>query len=148
MDNYKKAYLCTRFFENLVFLLDGKYELVQSCNGDFSKYLVPIGSSCDITYYGKPADSFRISDHWNWYSNINKCSNLNYIQCLNVDLPWAKPRKDEKATRPIIAYQVALIGSDGKYHSIYGETYNRNKHKWTWKESDPKEVIEYLFGGK
>lgn len=145
MDNYKMSYLCTKFFDELVELLEGRYELIQSCNGDFSRYLVPVGTSDQITYYGKPDKSFRISDHWSWYSNLNKCSNPNYIQCLNTDLPWVQSRRDDKATRPIKAYQVALIGSDGKYHSVYGETYNKNRHKWSWKNADPKEVAKMIL---
>ena len=145
MDCYKMSYLCTKFFDELVSLLDGEYELVQSCNGDFSRYLVPVGTSDQISYYGKPNKSFRISDHWSWYSNLTKCENPNYIQCLNTDLPWVQPRKDDKATRPIRAYQVALIGPDGKYHSVYGETYNKNRHKWSWKNADPKDVAKMVL---
>lgn len=145
METLEKIILCNKFFSALEDLLRGTYETIGSSNMDMSRYLVPTGTSDQITYYSKPDKSFRISDHWSWYSNLKKCSNPKYIQCLNADLPWVKPRIDDKATKPIKAYQVALIGPDGKYHAVYGEVYKKNKHKWEWIEADPKDVAELVL---
>lgn len=145
MDNDTKQYLCTAFFDELIDFLGSKYEVIQSCNMDFSRYLVPVGTSDQISYYGKPDKSFRISDHWSWYSNTKKCADPNYIQCCNMDLPRAKGREDDRATKPIFAYQIAIIGSDGNYHAVYGEVYNKNKHEWVWKKADPKLIAEEIL---
>ena len=64
---------CENFFSELTRILDGKYEVVGSCNQDISRYLIPAGTKEQITYYGKPELSFRISDHWSWDSNVKKC---------------------------------------------------------------------------
>ena len=121
----EKMEKCSKFFTELTEALQGSYEVLESCNKDFSKYLVPIGTSNLVTYYGKPEKSFRIYDHWNWYSNLKKCRNPNYIQCLSMDVPWARKRPEEgKSSTPIKALQVSLIGDDGKYHAIYGECFN------------------------
>ena len=142
MFTFDKQLACKAFFTELSELLNESYEVVGSCNNDSSAYLIPKGTGEQITYYGKPADSFRISDHWNWYSNINKCSNPKYIQCYSVDCPF--PRKREEAgrpTKPRRAFQVAFIGKDGKYHAVYGEVFNRKSKNWEWLERTPQEVL-------
>ena len=134
---------CTEFFNQLSDILNEKYEIVESCNADFSKYLVPKGTADQITYHSKPDKSFRISDHWNWYANTNKCTNPNYIQCLSVDLPWANKRPEEgKASRPIKGVQVSVIGEDGKYHVIFGEKYGRKTRMWSWVSTSPEDVAK------
>ncbi|MBP5594167.1 MAG: hypothetical protein J6Y02_02205 [Pseudobutyrivibrio sp.] len=145
---FDKFLACKNFFAKLSKLLEKTYTTVGSCNQDSSVYLVPAGTESEITYYSKPSRSFRISDHWNWYSNINKCSNPNYIQCLSVDVPY--PRKREipgKATKPRVAFQVAMIGNDGKYHAVYGEVFNRNTKTWSWLENTPERILEIMEEG-
>ncbi len=141
-NNISKWMACCEFFDKLSAVLIKGYEVVGSCNQDNSQYLVPKGTADQITYSGKPAASFRISNHWNWYANINKCPNENYIQCLSVDAPWAKKRMAEgKPSEPIFCSQVAVIGNDGKYHVVYGERFDRKTKKWQWVESTPEEVV-------
>ena len=97
---------------------------------------IPIGTAGQISYYGKPVGSYRVSDHWNWYAPLYKCSRPEYIQCLSVDLPWARRRSEHgKASRPISACQVAVIGKDGKYHHIFGGRFDRATKIWRWDES-------------
>ena len=141
----EKLNACLDFFYELADLLEGKYELVESCNADVSSYLVPTGTAEDISYYGKPKDSFRVSDHWNWYSNVKKCTAPWYIQCLSEDVPRPRPRQEEgKSTKPRFAVQVSMIGKDGKYHAVYGEKFDRYKREWTWLESTPEEVAKLV----
>lgn len=143
----EKKLACNQFFNELASALCDSYEIIASCNADFSRYLVPIGTVSQITYYGKPKKSFRVSDHWNWYANTQKCENPNYIQCLSVDMPWAKKRPSEgKASKPITGIQVSLVGDDGKYHVIFGERYDRKKREWTWVESSLSSVLDILEG--
>lgn len=138
MENNEKMARCSEFFSKLSKELESTYEILESCNQDFSKYLVPVGTSDQVTYSSKPDKSFRISDHWNWYANTKKCENPSYIQCLSVDLPWARKRPEEgKPSKPIIGVQVSMIGADGKYHAVYGDCYNRKTKEWSWIENDP-----------
>ena len=131
---------CEMFFYALAEELEG-YELVKSCNQDCSAYLVPIGTAHEITYSSKPARSFRISDHWNWYANLKKCANERYIQCWSVDLPYPKKRDDSgRATRPVQAIQVAITDEKGKYHVIFGQKFDKRHRKWMWIDADPKEI--------
>lgn len=140
----EKQNKCKSFFETLVGMLGDRYERLSSCNKDISEYLCPVGTSGEVTYNGKPEESFRISDHWNWYANTNKCSNPKYIQCYCVDLPWAHRRSAEnKAGRPIMASCVCVFRND-KYHVIYGEKFNRKTKQWGWIESSPEEVLHTL----
>ncbi len=126
---------CINYFNNLAESLKKTHVVVNSCNNDMSAYLVPIGTEDQITYSSKPKNSYRISDHWNWYSNVNKCPNESYIQCYNVDLPFARPRlAPGKASKPRFAISVAYFGNDGKYHHVYGEKFNRKTKEWTWEE--------------
>lgn len=121
------------------------YEEVGSCNADSTLYLVPDGTANQISYTSKPEKSFRVSDHWNWFANLKKCPYEKYIQCLSVDLPFAKKRPaNGMASKPINAVQVSVIGKDGKYHAVYGEVFNRKTKTWGWIESNPLDVIASL----
>ena len=145
MTNIEKVEACKEFFNSLSKILESTYEVVASCNQDISKYLIPKGTIGDLTYHSKPDASFRISDHWNWYSNLKKCPNPNYIQCLSVDMPRAKKRPDYgKASKPIDGIQVSVIGKDGKYHAVYGEIFDRKTKKWNWLETDPADIAEMV----
>lgn len=136
---------CKEFFDELASLLSGTFEVIGSCNQDVSQYLVPIGTADQISYYGKPKGSFRISDHWNWYANVNKCHLENYIQCLSVDLPFAKRRfAPGKASKPIWGCQVSVVGEDGKYHCVFGESYDRRTKTWSWKEASAMDIIQKI----
>lgn len=147
MTKEEKMKACKDFFDKLSEALDSEYEVLGSCNKDNSAYLIPIGTSQQVTYYGKPNKSFRISDHWNWYSSLKKNPNEKYIQCLSSDMPRAKNRPlPWKASRPIVGYQVAIVGSDGKYHhDVLGEKYNRKSKVWEWKENTLSEVIKMVL---
>ena len=141
-----KVALCNDFMDRLAELLGSKYEMVGSCNKDVSRYLIPAGTKDQITYYGKPVNSFRISDHWSWFSNLKKCSVRNYIQCYSKDIPVpkARPVGTDTATKPIRAIQVCVQGADGMCHHVFGEKFDRKTHWWSWVESDPKAVIAQL----
>ena len=129
---------CRKFFDELALLLSDEYQVVASCNRDLSAYLIPKGTQKEITYYSKPACSLRVSDHWNWYSNIKKCSQEDYIQCHSVDLPDPLERNAPgKASDPIKVPQVCLIYPDGKYHCVFGKFYDNNSKKWKWMTADP-----------
>lgn len=144
----KKA-KCTEFFEKLSEALKEDYVVMGSCNQDFSRYLVPIGTESQVSYMGKPENSFRISDHWNWFANVNKCPDEHYIQCLSVDLPWTRKRfAPGKPSRPVSGTQVAVFGADRKYHAVYGERYSRKTKTWDWVESTVEEVIAIVKGEK
>ena len=140
--NEKDLFACQEFFDKLAALLHESYEIVGSCNADNSQYLVPNGTADRITYTSKPISSFRVSDHWNWYSNLKKCPNENYIQCFSLDAPWPKRRlATGKASMPIFCSQVAFVGDDGKYHVVYGEKFDHKTKTWSWVDSTPEEVI-------
>ena len=110
-----------------------------------SSYLITKGTIDELTYYGKPKNSFRISDHWNWYSNVNKCSNENYIQCYSKDAPCAKSRSGEgKPSKPIFSIMVAYYGNDNQYHSIFGERFNRREKKWEFITPAVDDVIKIV----
>ena len=105
---------CIKYFNAISELLSDKYEVLGSCNNDYTLYLIPFGTSGQLSYYGKPANSIRCADHWNWYSNTKKCSWENYIQCLSADVPWARKRTAPgKSTRPRSSLSVQLIGETG-----------------------------------
>lgn len=142
---YDKLNKCLEFFYELADILEDRYELVESCNLDVSSYLVPNGTADDISYYGKPARSFRVSDHWNWYANLRKCTRRGYVQCYSADVPRARRRPEEgKASKPRIALQVCMLGDDGKYHAIYGEKFDYYLGKYVWIENTPEAVVEQL----
>lgn len=145
MNENFKILACEIFFSNLSKILEDTYEVVRSCNQDISQYLIPKGTISELSYYSKPKKSFRISDHWNWYANIRKCSNPRYIQCLSVDIPRADKRSAYgKPTKPKTGIQVSVIGGDGKYHAVYGEVFNRKTKKWEWLETDPADIAEMI----
>ena len=132
---------CRKFFDKVAELLSDEYQVVSSCNKDLSAYLVPKGTKREITYQSKPACSLRVSDHWNWYSNIKKCPQEDYVQCHSVDLPEPQERKSPgKASDPIIATQVCMIYPDGKYHCVFGRFYDDKSKKWKWMTADPRLV--------
>lgn len=132
---------CRKFFDEVAKLLADEYKVVASCNKDLSAYLVPKGTEKEITYESKPACSLRVSDHWNWYSNIKKCPNEDYVQCHSVDLPEPRKRLSPgKASNPIKAPQVCLIYSDGKYHCVFGRFFGKASGKWKWMTADPNLV--------
>ena len=134
---------CNQFFDELAGLLSSTYELVGSCNQDFSRYLVPNGTVPEITYHSKPAYSFRISDHWNWWANLKKCKDENYVQCRSLDMPWVGQRKAPgMASEPRKGFQVAFCDKDGIYHHVFGEKFDRQTRTWSWVENDPAEIIK------
>ena len=151
----EKMAACLKFFTELSDRLSGSYEVIYPFGkmGFYSdKYLVPVGKESEITYYSKPARSFRISNHWNWRQNfdIDKCSLPNYIQCFCADMPVSKANSQQKGkkTEPIFAISVAYFGEDQKYHVLFGEKYNRQEHKWEWVESSIDEAVRSVLYGK
>ena len=161
----EQAESCVKFFEELTNLLEdyetigtGKfpknYFVEHADNNIFrlqDKYLIPIGTKSQITYYSKPKWSFRISDHWNWFDKKN-CKQKGYIQCFNVNLPRLPYRFEEGEDRSSCcnAIQVAIFthdnvkkGHDGEaYHCVYGSYKNKDTHSWEWMEKTPQQVIE------
>ena len=125
---YKYRY-CLQVFMKLAEDLKDTHEIIGSCNKDRSIYLIPKGSIDDLSYYGKPVDSYRISDHWNWYASITRCSDEGRIQCHNVDLKYPQDRIDGRATRPVSGVCIAYYDIDGKYHTVFGELYDKAKRK-------------------
>ena len=145
MDRATKESKCKEFFDSLCEKLKETYTIVGSCNKDSSVYLVPIGTESEITYYSKPKKSFRISDHWNWFANLYKCSLENYVQCYSLDMPWPNKRPEPgKASKPKYGWQVSVIGTDGKYHCIFGERFNRKTKEWEFIETNVDTVVSYL----
>lgn len=149
--SYTKYYACLNFFNALAERLGDDYEIYGSCNKDNSLYLIPKGTLADISYYGKPINSFRVSDHWNWYSTLRRCSDPKRIQCYSADLPWARRRPELteyhsaiKASTPITAAMVGFYGPDGKYHCVYGEAFNRKDRSWLWVDNTVSNVAAML----
>lgn len=136
---------CAVFFNTLSNMLGDRYETLASCNQDISAYLCPAGTTSEVTYHGKPEGSFRISDHWNWYANTNKCSDPKYIQCYCTNLPWAHRRPAEnKAGKPITASCVCIF-RNGKYHVVFGECYDRKTKTWSWVNNSPEQILSELI---
>lgn len=131
---------CSEVFTMIADLLSDKYETLESCNKDFSKYLCPKGTIGEVTYESKPEKSFRISDHWNWYSNMKKCPDPDYIQCYASNLPEPRPREGESATKPRSAISIGFY-VNGQYKIIYGELYNKETDEWTWFENDILKIV-------
>lgn len=140
---------CRKFFDDISVILKRNYIVVGSCNQDLSAYLVPVGTENQISYYGKPDRSFRVSDHWNWYSSMKRCAKEDEVQCWSMDVQDPKQRDPEhleKATKPRKVAQVAFYSDyDRKYHAIYGNVWNPKKQVYEWIENDPKEVIYRLL---
>ena len=134
LSSNEKLIRCGNFIASLAYLLGPRYELLPSCNKDISRYLIPAGSKHELSYYGKPDKSFRFSDHWNWYSSTKKCTDEKMVQCRSLDMPWARHRVDPgKATKPRYGIQVCIYNkSDGCYHHIYGDKFDRETKTWTW----------------
>ena len=147
MTKNEKKMACLDFFKQLAKELK-EYEIIGSCNNDDSMYLIPNGTSDQISYYGKPALSFRISDHWNWLSNTKKCSDRYHVQCHSVDMPRNRCRMhdDEKATKPRYGWQIAFYDTDGLYHHVFGEKFDRWNHEWTWECSSIEDVLLLVRG--
>lgn len=136
---------CVVFFDALCDILSDQYEKLASCNKDISAYLCPNGTTDEVTYHSKPELSFRVSDHWNWYSNINKCSDPRYIQCYCAKLPWARRRPEEgKAGKPIMASCVCIF-KDGEYHVVFGELFDRKTKSWSWVDNSPEQVSRLVL---
>lgn len=136
---------CFEFFSSLANSLSDSYELVGSYNKDVSVYLIPTGTIDELSYYGKPKLSFRVSDHWNWYSNLKKCKDKTRVQCRSMDMPWARHREDEQcATKPRYGWQVAVYGNDGVYHHVFGEKFNRKTKEWSWEEKSLQDVLAMI----
>lgn len=136
---------CREFFKELTEALSETHEILPSCNHDISMYLCRKGTLEEVTYCSKPEDSFRVSDHWQWYANLMKCPDPHYIQCYSRELPRAKNREKEGyAGKPIIADCVAFF-KDGIYHIVYGEYWNKKKRQWEWRDNTVEDVIaEFL----
>ena len=136
---------CMNLFKELTRKLEKNYTLIGSCNQDESAYLVPNGTEDQVTYHSKPIDSFRISDHWNWKSNVKKCSDEYHIQCWNVDLMRCKKRNGPGlASNPIWAWSIAYFGDDERYHTIFGSLYDYVEHQWLWYEASIDQIMEML----
>lgn len=139
--NLEMEQKCLDFFYGLGVMLDKAYETKGSCNMDMSQYLCPKGTTNQVTYNSKPEKSFRISDHWNWYSNMRKCPDKEYIQCYTDDLPAPKERcSDKGASIPIIGRCIALF-ENGAYHVVYGEKYDKETRRWSWIEDSLENVL-------
>lgn len=145
MTKREKFDACKNFFEKLADILSNDYEMIGSPNYDTSIYLVPNGTESQLTYYGKPLNSFRVSDHWNWYTSLKKCEIPNFVQCCSIDMPAAKKRlTDWKFSDPVKGCQVAIFGKDKKYHCVYGEKYDKKTKSWSWLDADPYEVASLI----
>ena len=145
MYNRKDYYKCYDYFSELVKALKDDYVVVNSCNEDITKYLIPKGTEALVTYKSKPILSFRISDHWNWYANTLKCKDSWYIQCFSKDMPWAKKRlKPGYASKPIMGMSVMLFDTDGTYHCVYGEVFDRKTKTWYWRETPIDKVLNMV----
>ena len=130
----EKLTLCGNFIASLAYLLWPRYELLPSCNRDISRYLIPVGTKPELSYYGKPDKSFRFSDHWNWYSSAKKCADETIVQCRSLDMPWTRQREEPgKATKPRYGIQVCIYSAaDGCYHHVYGDKFDRKAKTWAW----------------
>lgn len=155
MENYsrysmtiqEKMDICMKFFEKLAEMLNEEYEVVRSCNRDQSAYLIPKGTKDQLSYYGKPVGSFRISDHWNWFSSLKRCKDPKEVQCRSIDMFWCQKRDPEnpkEATKPRIGVQVAVYGNDKAYHCVFGEKFDRETKKWSWMDSTPEDAINEM----
>lgn len=148
MTGNQKREACKEFFKALAEELKGSYELVWSCNHDDSMYLIPVGTINELSYYGKPKMSFRMSDHWNWLSSTRKCKDRYHVQCNSADMPRALYRRhdDNTATRPRFGWQVAMYDNDGMYYAVFGEKYDRWNKEWDWITADPHEIAALILG--
>ena len=133
MTKEEKKTLCKEYFMNLAEKLRETHELVKSCNQDETMYIIPKGTIDQLTYTSKPDNSYRYSDHWNWYANTKKCEDPFYIQCHCIDLPRAKRRlKEGYASKPVFGICVAYCKHNDVYHTIYGEKFNTKDRTWSF----------------
>lgn len=142
---------CMCFFDKLAELLKPHgYRIVESCNKSSvfpSMYLIPEGTESELSYYGKPILSFRLSEHWNWYSSLKKCEDPWRIQCFNRDIPWARKRKSPtSASEPLFGWQVAFYGPDKEYHHVFGSKFDRKTRTWSFERTKAEDIVKMLFG--
>lgn len=133
---------CNEYFNELAKLLEQSHMVMLSSNKDQSRYLIPNGTDNEVTYYGKPFHSFRVSNHWNWKANIRKCVDPRHVQCFTKDLhyPFHRP-KSGMASKPVLACCVCYYGLDKLYHVVCGEVYDHVNRSTHFIRRDPKEVI-------
>lgn len=133
---------CFEFFTKLAEMLPD-YKIVEGCTKGVSTYLVPSGTEDQITWYGKPVGSFRVSHIWNWYANPANCDAMDVVQCESVDMPEVRDRTGEdRGSVPWKGYQVAYYGKDGVYHHVFGVRYDRKLKRWFWNAyTTPEDVI-------
>jgi len=144
MAEKNKIIRCKAYYNSLAQLCEDGYVRIGSCNKGFSSYLIPFGTDDQLSYYGKPELSFRLSDHWNWYSNLKKCKDESLIQCCCVCLPGPSDRIEEgKASRAVKACCVAFYYK-GAYYTVYGELFDAVKKEWYWLETKPRDVFSLL----
>jgi len=138
----EKRESCENYWKQLCEKLKETHVEMASCNKDVSRYLVPKGTEDQVTYYGKPRDSYRISDHWNWKTSIKKCSDPHYVQCYNKSIRMMHRRKaPELASKGVVAWCVAYYGEDDAYHTVHGAEYLGNhKRNWSWKEGCVEDI--------
>ena len=134
---------CSEVFSELAKILSDQYEILESCNKDFSKYLCLKGTTGEVSYEGKPEKSFRISDHWNWYSNVKKCPDMSIIQCYASNIPEPREREGEGATKPRKAISIGFY-ENGQYKIVYGEFYNKETEEWSWMENDISDLVDLI----
>ena len=143
MEFKEKQEKCNQYFNGLYELLKDTHDRRTNKTRDRrpDKYIFPKGTGDEITNVGKPKDSFRYSNKWNFYKN-GKGEMLPEVQCYSEDFPHA--HTDSLGHGPqgsVLAYSVCFYGEDGRYHVVYGERYNRKTKKWDWVESDPEDAI-------
>ena len=143
MEFYEKQEKCNQYFNNLYEMLKESHDRRTNKTRDRrpDKYIFPKGTGDEITNVGKPANSFRYSNKWNFWKN-GKGEMLDSVQCYSEDFP--KAHTDSQGRGPqgaVLAYSVCFYGEDGHYHVVYGERYNRKTKKWDWVESDPEDAI-------
>jgi len=133
---------CNKYFDELVKQAGDSFTVVGSCNKDVSRYLVPKGTEHEITYYGKPYFSFRVSDHWNWRASTKKCVDPHHVQCFTKDLhfPFRRP-SEHRASKPVYASCVGYYGPDKQYHIVCGEVYDSKIKGVRWITRSISDVI-------
>lgn len=108
-------------FEEL--MSKGDYTIDFHCRTDnrgrhfYSFYLIPKGQ--DLSYYGHPEGTIRLSNHWSWYSSQNKCSDPNIIQCeLKGIAPRLRFENDPNGkTTPKFLTTIAIV-KNGVYEAL------------------------------
>lgn len=145
MTKREKYEACESYFNELAWTLKNYVIVPSNSKRSCSVYLVPDGTESEITYYSKPGMSFRFSDHWNWYANLNKCSDELYVQCNSIDMPRPKSRKEAGSDSiPVFGVSVMFADLSGVYHCIFGEKYDRKKKSWAWIETPIESVMKRI----